>query len=95
MIFLILAALSSKLFYCYLIYLLLTINFRTYEKVHKKKTTNQQNQERLENKLEKEKDLVKWETILEFSFEVKRICQDNNNWEDLNFQIPSIISKLL
>ena len=37
------------------------------------------------HQMEKEKDLVKWETILEFSFEVKRICQDNNNWEDLNF----------
>ena len=43
---------------------------RSYQKVRRRLTLNEKNQENLETKLEGNKDIEKWESILQLKFEV-------------------------
>ena len=49
------------------------MHFRAYDKIRKKSAINQETRENLEKKLEKEKDLSKWNEILSLPFKVYTI----------------------
>ena len=75
--------------------------FRTFEKIKKKTAANQRIQEELEKKLDRVKDVTKWESILALTFEVsidfylKYILTFCNNFETLYFLLNFTLIKLL
>ena len=53
-----------------MIQLTFMIIVRAYQKVQMRLALNEKNQENLETKLEKNKDIDKWDSILQLTFEV-------------------------